>query len=639
MKSHHKRDKKRKRQTKHSDSSEDDAPPKHGIKKAKEQHEKNVLTMNQSSVVSCRRFVKSLWEGPAGEAETSEETKQLRKNIGVLVKGNCDLCPLPTLTPNDSLLPPIFQQYCQQYNITKLTSVQMQCWPAILNGTNMIAISPTGSGKTLSFALPAIAHILAQPPINFQHNNSLRTSMNKVRPYVLVVAPARELAIQIHAVFKTMKTLSNNNNIKSAILYGGQEKEQQLDNLRNLGATCKVLVATPGRLLDILHNQEQEGNLLDLSAVSYQVIDEADRMLAMGFVEQLQVLSSYLHPDRQLLMFSATFPGKLREISQQWLGNETSLMIRCNTMEVEDHYPMKKAMKESSVISSSSMEPVVSQSFPEESESGIRQHQQQDEEETIHNVDEMQHEKATVTTAVVNSSSTITVSSSIKQHIHICAGHKRPRLLIKFIEDIRKKELAEKQRQADGILIFCNQIKTIKFVQQFLTKNEHHSVALHSHLPQQQREQNLLNFKSGKVNLLIATDVAARGIHIKRLKYVINYDFPGNIEQYCHRIGRCGRQTNTFSSSSSTTDSSEMNKKVEGVAYSLMTRNYAALAKDLINLLHSVGQEPEKHLLDLAEEVQQSKDPLAFLLSLTGEGDNAEDEGNNEEENESGDEK
>ena len=106
----------------------------------------------------------------------------------------------------------------------------MQCWPAILNGTNMIAISPTGSGKTLSFALPAIAHILAQPPINFQHNNSLRTSMNKVRPYVLVVAPARELAIQIHAVFKTMKTLSNNNNIKSAILYGGQEKEQQLDN-------------------------------------------------------------------------------------------------------------------------------------------------------------------------------------------------------------------------------------------------------------------------------------------------------------------------------------------------------------------------------------------------------------------------
>jgi superfamily II DNA/RNA helicase len=149
---------------------------------------------------------------------------------------------------------------------------------------------------------------------------------------------------------------------------------------------------------------------------------------------------------------------------------------------------------------------------------------------------------------------------------------------------MREQEKSEKQRQPGAMLIFCTQIKTLKFVGSFLTRQNVTAEMLHGQMPQNMRERVLNNFKAGKTSILIATDVAARGIHINRLKYVINYEFPSNLEQYCHRVGRTGRQGEI------------------GYAYSFITRNMAPMVGDLVSLLTSCKQTIEPNLLALAEE-------------------------------------
>ena len=236
--------------------------------------------------------------------------------------------------------------------------------------------------------------------------------------------------------------------------------------------------------------------------------------------------------------------------------------------------------------------------------------------------------------ASVSLSSSLTISHTVKQKIHVCASHKKPRLLLKYVTMMREAEKAAKVRQAGPMIIFCNKIKTLKFVQDFLKRQSVRSDALHGQLAQHVREAILANFKSvriknilttvgsttkytfttnipccflksiqGKTNILVSTDVAARGIHISRLQYVVNYDFPLNLEQYCHRVGRTGRQDR------------------EGFAYSLLTRNLGMLAQDLIKLLEVCQQQPEPNLLKLAEDYALGK-----ILGDTEEGDDEEEE-------------
>lgn len=312
--------KKRKRDD--SDESDDENEQKKGNDKKKAQVSTNIYKSPNKSW-SRATFKTNFWQGPPGEEIPSEELKELRKSVGILARNNLDRCPPPITTLDHDQLPPLFRDYCRNQSIIIPSAVQMQTWPAAMSGANVLAIAPTGSGKTLAFCLPAAFHILNQPP-------SHRLPNNKASPYVLVLSPTRELAIQIHAVFKSLRSVSTV--IKSAILYGGQEKEQQMDTLRTLGNQLRVLVATPGRLLDILQSADSP---LTLDLVSMQVIDEADRMLAMGFLEQLQVVNEYQHPERQRLMFSATFPGRLRELSDIWLPKH--VMIRCNALEMNVH--------------------------------------------------------------------------------------------------------------------------------------------------------------------------------------------------------------------------------------------------------------------------------------------------------------
>ena len=157
--------------------------------------------------------------------------------------------------------------------------------------------------------------------------------------------------------------------------------------------------------------------------------------------------------------------------------------------------------------------------------------------------------------------------------------------MIRYIERIKLQEKQENSRQIGLMLIFCSKIKTIVFLNDFLKRNNitNYSI-LHGKLPQQSREKILNEFRAGKITILISSDVAARGIHIKQLKYVINYDFPSNLESYCHRVGRTGRQGQ------------------KGYSYSLITRNLAPLTKDLISLLNSCNQTPEPNLIKLCDE-------------------------------------
>ena len=209
----------------------------------------------------------------------------------------------------------------------------------------------------------------------------------------------------------------------------------------------------------------------------------------------------------------------------------------------------------------------------------------------------------------------LSVSKSIVQKVHVCATHKKPRLLLKYVATTRQQEKDNKIRQPGSMIIFCNKIITLKFVHKFMVKEDIKCEMLHGQLDQKTRDTLLSDFKAvrgefmrccldtefiphsnefcvylcvlilqGKIHTLVSTDVAARGIHIKRLAHVVNYDFPSNIESYCHRVGRTGRQGAT------------------GVAYSLITRQMAPLCGDLIALLQECEQVVEPNLIALQQD-------------------------------------
>eukprot|EP00434_Breviolum_minutum_P032200 symbB.v1.2.028479.t1/scaffold3024.1/size65071/1 len=173
--------------------------------------------------------------------------------------------------------------------------------------------------------------------------------------------------------------------------------------------------------------------------------------------------------------------------------------------------------------------------------------------------------------------STLTVSRNITQLVHVCAQHKKNKKLVRFLDKIRQKEKDEGVRQRSLVLIFCNKIQTLKSVAGFLRKQNHHCEALHSGIPQAKRENALNMFKAGQLQVLVATDVAARGLHVKHLRYVVNYDFPSNLEF--------------------------------GTAYSFFTRNLAPLSRDLIQLLERSSQEVDPNLHALAEGKTTTHEP------------------------------
>jgi superfamily II DNA/RNA helicase len=420
-------------------------------------------------------FTKRFWIGPSDISETdgnggpSNALKELRKGLGINVKGNTDGCPPPVtylssqVLPgnevySDNWLPVSFFKIFQMLNLKKPSPVQMQSWPAALYGSNILCISPTGSGKTLAYALPALPHI------------SKQGTLRRKGPVGLVLVPTRELAIQVCGDMKPLQKLYS---VKSLAIYGGQEKSQQLDGIDGIGGCPSIVVATPGRLLDLVARKE-----VSLDFVTYLVLDEADRMLALGFAEQLDAITSQIRPDRQALMFTATFPGKLRDACITWLGDDY-VSIRCGTLDIEQ--TVTQHVVASSMNDGMKVDPKlydVKDSEPnrpdldktDRKKAGLTKSDLKEP----NTIDEAVSEEASQTIPTLTGASThslaLTVNKSIVQKVHVCAEHKKPRLLIHYMDRVREEEKSSNIRQPGPMLVFCTKIKTVKFVYEFLVK-------------------------------------------------------------------------------------------------------------------------------------------------------------------------
>ena len=403
-------------------------------------------------------------------------------------------------------LPDYFMDAMKSVGHRRLTPAQKRCWPAACSGADLLAIAPPGSGKTLAFLLPAIEAALEDQKAN--------VDIGKKRPgapAALVVAPTRELTLQIASVCNKLKKAVP---VRAVAVYGGASQEEQEEALKQTTSHALLVIGTPGRLLAVL-----ESGALQLDRTKMLILDEADRMLALGFEEQLSAIREKL-PDnvkggRQTLLFSATFPKAVRAISKTWLRKDhATVNIEANS---------KENLQNGEIAEAAHM-------------------------------------------------------SNVEQAVHVCAEHKKSRKLMKYITKLR----AADGRARSRVLVFANRIKTVQFIADLCKRHGERVSTLHGTMKQEKRDLAMKDFKAGKTPILIATDVAGRGLDIAGLEYVVNWDFPGSVEQYRHRVGRAGRAGR------------------KGAALSFFTRKFAPLADDLVKLLKEGGHPIDPNLDVLA---------------------------------------
>ncbi|WP_297099355.1 DEAD/DEAH box helicase [uncultured Draconibacterium sp.] len=334
----------------------------------------------------------------------------------------------------DLKLHPAILKALKDENYSEPTSIQAQAIPLVLERNDVLGSAQTGTGKTAAFAIPIIQHLI----------NTTRHEKGKRQIKSLVVTPTRELAIQIGESFNAYGKYSN---LQNTVIFGGVPQNPQV---RQLQKGVDILVATPGRLLDLISQ-----NYISLRDVKYFVLDEADRMLDMGFIHDINKLLKLLPKQRQSLFFSATMPTKILKLSQQILVN-----------------PKKVAVN-----------PVSS------------------------------------------------TAETIQQHIYFTNKSDKKNLLLHIL----------KNEELEQVLLFSRTKHGADRIVRNLRNKNIESAAIHGEKSQNQRQKALLRFKKGEIRVLVATDIAARGIDIDKLRYVINHDIPNEPETYVHRIGRCGR--------------------------------------------------------------------------------------------------
>ncbi|CAI9777327.1 unnamed protein product [Fraxinus pennsylvanica] len=355
------------------------------------------------------------------------------------------------------------------------TPIQAQSWPIALQGSDVVAIAKTGSGKTLGYLIPGFTHIK-------QRRNNPRLG-----PTVLVLSPTRELATQI---LDEAAKFGKSSKISCTCLYGGAPKGPQL---RDLDRGVDVVVATPGRLNDIL-----EMRRVSLRQVSYLVLDEADRMLDMGFEPQIRKIVKEVPTSRQTLMYTATWPKEVRRIAADLLVKPVQI--------------------------------------------------------NMGNVDELAANKA------------------ITQYVEVLSPVEKHR---------RLEQILRSQEPGSRIIIFCSTKKMCDQLARTLTR-QFDAAAIHGDKSQGERDHVLSQFRTGRSPVLVATDVAARGLDIKDIRVVINFDFPTGIEDYVHRIGRTGRAGAT------------------GEAFTFFCDKDAKHASDLVKVLNGANQCVPVEIRDLA---------------------------------------
>ena len=321
---------------------------------------------------------------------------------------------------------------------TNATPIQEKAIPIIQQGKDLIACAQTGTGKTAAFVLPILDKLLKR-----SHNNKVNT---------IIIAPTRELAKQIDMQIEGFSYFTNSS---SYPIYGGGDGIEYENQKQALKKGSDIIICTPGRLLAHL-----DFNYFDTAKVSHLILDEADRMLDMGFYDDIMKIANALPKKRQNLLFSATMPPKIRTLANKLLKNPESISLAI--------------------------------SKPAE---------------------------------------------GITQYAYMC--HDKQKV------NLAREILKAKGRDISHVLIFASSIKSVREIKRTLNKAGMKASEMHSGLDQNQREQTIRDFKSKKIRILVATDILSRGIDIKGIEIVINYEVPHDEEDYVHRIGRTARADRT----------------------------------------------------------------------------------------------
>ena len=444
----------------------------------------------------------------------------------------------------------------------RIAPIQKSSWMVLCSNSDCLSVAPPGSGKTLAFLLPAFDVVIKRVAEFMSSTNSKKNGSNNAisRKNVidgLIVAPTRELAQQIASVGNKLKRAAP---VKLVCVVGGTNQQEQEESLLAPTKLGVLVVGTPGRLCATVcfnaggtkKSDDGSGKSVVVPASENRlgdckifILDEADRMLALGFEPQLEQLYENLPKERQTALFSATFPAKVKQIARNWLKKDyEKVTLSANAVDIS----------------------------AENAEKG--------KEELVQR------------------------ASKVIQTVHVCAEHKKSRKLMKYVDNLRKEDGRARSR----VLVFTNRIKTVNFVKDLLVKHGEKVSTLHGEMRQDKRELALKDFKAGKTPILVATDVAGRGLDVAGLECVVNWDFPGSIEQYQHRIGRAGR-----------------NEKI-GSALSFFTRKFAPLAKDLIELLANAKQFVDPNLKILAKAAEALPELENKFRDKFGTGDEPIDE-------------
>ncbi|KAG9017333.1 pre-mRNA processing RNA-helicase [Tulasnella sp. JGI-2019a] len=352
-------------------------------------------------------------------------------------------CPRPITKWSHCGLPTSCLDVIARLGYTGPTPIQAQAIPAIMSGRDVIGVAKTGSGKTMAFILPLLRHIKDQRPLDAMEG-----------PMALVMTPTRELAVQIH---KEMKPFLKALNLRAVCAYGGSPIKDQIADMKK-GA--EIAVCTPGRMIDLL--TANSGRVTNLKRVTYMVLDEADRMFDMGFEPQVMKIVNNVRPDRQTVLFSATFPKQMESLARKILKKPLEIIIGSRSV----------------------------------------------------------------------------VAPEIEQIVEVRTEDSKFDRLLEILgktynedKDARTLIFVDRQEAADNLL-------------RELLRKGYPCMSLHGGKDQVDRDQTIADFKSGVVPIVTATSVAARGLDVKQLKLVINYDVPNHMEDYVHRAGRTGRAGN-----------------------------------------------------------------------------------------------
>ncbi|XP_067440124.1 probable ATP-dependent RNA helicase DDX17 [Thunnus thynnus] len=427
------------------------------------------------------KFEKNFYtEHPDIQRMSQYELEEFSRKKEITIRGSG--CPKAITAFHQAQFPQYVIDVLMQQNFKEPTAIQSQGFPVALSGRDMVGIAQTGSGKTLAYLLPAIVHINHQPYLERGDG-----------PICLVLAPTRELAQQVQQV---AYDYGKSSRIKSTCVYGGAPKGPQI---RDLERGVEICIATPGRLIDFL-----EAGKTNLRRCTYLVLDEADRMLDMGFEPQIRKIVEQIRPDRQTLMWSATWPKEVRQLAEDFLRD----YVQINVGALE-----------------------------------------------------------------------LSANHNILQIVDVCMENEKDHKLLQLMEEI----MAEKENKT---IIFVETKKRCDDLTRKMRRDGWPAMCIHGDKSQPERDWVLTEFRSGKAPILIATDVASRGLDVEDVKFVINYDYPSSSEDYVHRIGRTARSTN------------------KGTAYTFFTPGNLRQARDLVRVLEEARQAINPKLLQLVDSVR-----------------------------------